>query len=131
MPAAFVTGIALAALALIALLVSADLFALLAGAGVLLGLVEFYNALKKRHLETATPVGLLFGAFILYASYTHGIGGAAIFLALAFMFSILWEIATPAKFRKRVTVSVAFGAAVDQDAHRNPRPADAMKRNRE
>lgn len=108
MPAAFVTGVGLGAVAFLSLIWSPVLFAWLAGAAVLLAQFEFYVALQKRHLQPATIVGLIFGAFMLYSSYRYGVAGAAVFLAVGFIFSILWEIATPAKFRKQVTINVGL-----------------------
>lgn len=108
LPAAFVTGVVLGVVAAISLIVSPVMFAWLAGAAVLFALFEFYVALQKRHQQPATIVGLIFGGFILYAGFLYGPSGSAIMLAVGVIFAVLWEIATPAKFRKAVTTSVGL-----------------------
>ena len=107
-PAAFVTGAAMAAVAIISLLWNKDVFALLAGAVLVAAQAEFYAALRKRHYDPATAIGLVFGVLALAGAYLKGPDALLAMLALAFVFSVLWEMATPARFRHNVLANVAL-----------------------
>ena len=107
-PAAFVTGIAMAVVMLVALAVDKGLFAVVAGAVVLAAQAEFYAALRRRHYQPATLLGLIFGGLILAAGYLKGEAAMVSMLALAVIFTFFWEMATPAKFRKHIVANIGI-----------------------
>ena len=107
-PAAFVTGLVMALVAIVALLVNKDLFAIIAGVVVILGQVEFYAAVRKRHFEPATAIGLVFGVFVLAGAYLKGEPAMLAMIPLCLVGAVLWEMATPAKFRKNVMVNISI-----------------------
>ena len=60
-PAAFMTGAILAAIALVSLLIGKGVFGVIAGAVVLLAQGELYGVMVKHHRQPATAVGLVDG----------------------------------------------------------------------
>ncbi len=108
-PLAFITGAGMALVALGALAWSKDAFAILAGLVVLFGQAEFYGAIRKRHYQPAPLIGLVFGALILAAGYLMKFQAEAAMLSMvvvALIFCFLWEMATPAKFRRNVVANM-------------------------
>ncbi len=108
-PLAFITGAGMALVALGALWLSKDLFAVLAGLVVLFGQAEFYGAIRKRHYQPAPLIGLVFGALVLAAGYLTKFAAEETMLAmvvLALVFCFLWEMATPAKFRRNIVANI-------------------------
>jgi phosphatidate cytidylyltransferase len=113
-PAAVLTGVALAVVAVGALLIGTGAFALVAGAIVLLALGEFYGVLHKHHQQPATLVGLASGFLILWGAYSKGAEAALAMAALGTIASLVWFIATPEPHRKHVVVNAGltvFGIA--------------------
>jgi phosphatidate cytidylyltransferase len=107
-PAAFLTGIVMAAVALGALALGRAPFAILAGALILFAQGEFYAALHKRHYQPATALGLVFGALVLAAGYFHGESAVLSMVALCVIFSFMWEMATPARHRKDMMLNISL-----------------------
>jgi phosphatidate cytidylyltransferase len=101
-PAAFLTGLVLAGIALGSLLIGDGLFALLAAAVVLLAQGELYGVLHKHHLQPATAVGLSTGALIMAAAYYKGEGAMLAMFGLGVVATFLWFLAVPAAHRKNL-----------------------------
>jgi phosphatidate cytidylyltransferase len=114
-PLAFLTGIGLAGIALLALWVSAAAFAVVAGLVVLVAQGELYAAMSRHHRhQPATIIGLVFGALILGAGYLKGENAMLSVFALSVMFTFIWEMATPFRARKDALGNMAmtvFGIA--------------------
>ena len=108
MPAAFLTGLALAVVALGALAISKGAFAVVAGILVLLAQGELYFVMMKRRLQPATAVGLLTGALVLGGAYFHGEPAMLAMLALGTVGTFVWFMAQPPSQRRRITVSIGF-----------------------
>jgi phosphatidate cytidylyltransferase len=108
MPAAFLTGLALAIVALGALAISKGAFAVVAGILVLLAQGELYFVMLKRHLQPATAVGLLTGALVVGGAYFHGEPAMLAMVALGTVATFVWYMAQPSSQRRRVTVSIGF-----------------------
>jgi phosphatidate cytidylyltransferase len=99
-PAAFLTGIVLAGLALGSLLIGKGVFAIVAGIIVLVAQGELFGAMVKAHHQPATAIGLVTGALIVAGAYEHGEAGALAMFALGVIATFLWFMAVPASHRK-------------------------------
>ncbi|HYG71958.1 MAG TPA: hypothetical protein VEC15_06680, partial [Actinomycetota bacterium] len=108
MPMAFLTGLALAGVALGAILLGAGPFAIFAGAVVLFAQGEFYFALQKRHYQPATALGLVAGALVLAAGYYRGEGAMLAMVALGTFASFLWYMTVPPPHRRNVVSNIAL-----------------------
>jgi phosphatidate cytidylyltransferase len=107
-PAAFLTGLVLAGIALGSLLIGDALFALLAAAVVLLAQGELYGVLHKHHLQPATAVGLSTGALIMAAAYYKGEGAMLAMFGLGVVATFLWFLAVPAAHRKNLVANMGL-----------------------
>jgi phosphatidate cytidylyltransferase len=107
-PAAFLTGAVLAALALIALLIGKGLFALLATAVVLVAQGEAYGVMVKHHKAPATAIGLITGALMMGAAYYRGEAAVLAMLTLGTAATLLWFMAIPAPHRKDVLANAGL-----------------------
>jgi phosphatidate cytidylyltransferase len=113
-PAAFLTGLVLAGVALGSLLIADALFAVLAAAVVLLAQGELYGVLHKHHLQPATAVGLATGALVMAGAYYRGESAMLAMFALGVVATFLWFLAVPAAHRKNLTANMGltlFGIA--------------------
>ncbi|MEX1047199.1 MAG: phosphatidate cytidylyltransferase [Actinomycetota bacterium] len=113
-PAAFLTGLVLGAVALGTLFWHKAVFAVFASAVVLLAQGELYGAMRRQRRNPATLLGLIFGALILAGAYLKGEAAVLSMMALSVVFAFLWEMATPSRGRKNVMVNVSltiFGIA--------------------
>jgi CDP-diglyceride synthetase len=99
LPAAVLTGAGLAVLALILVLFSKALFAILAGAVVLFGQLELYATMQRREYQPATLLGLVMGGFTMAAAYLKGEEAMLFVLALSVPLSLLWYMAAPPRGR--------------------------------
>jgi len=99
-PAAFLTGIVLAGVALVALLIGDGVFALVAGIVALVAQGELYGVMVKHHRQPATAVGLVSGALMLAGAYYHGEPGLLSMLMLGLLATFLWYMTVPAAHRK-------------------------------
>jgi phosphatidate cytidylyltransferase len=106
-PAAFLTGLVLAALAIGSIAIDQAAFAVVAGLIALWAQGELYRALQKEHQQPATALGLVAGALILAAGYFRGEAAMLSVFALAIVATFLWFMATPGSHRKGTTVNVA------------------------
>jgi phosphatidate cytidylyltransferase len=113
-PAAFLTGLVLAALAVGSIAISPAAFAVVAGLIVVWAQGELYRALQKRHFLPATALGLAAGGLVLAAAYFRGEAAMLSVFALSIIGTFLWYMATPESHRQRTTSNVAvttFGIA--------------------
>jgi phosphatidate cytidylyltransferase len=100
MPAAFLTGIVLAGVALGSLMIGKGAFAIVAGIVVLVAQGELFGVTVKQHQQPATAVGLVTGALMIAGAYYHGEAGILAMFALGVIATFLWFIAAPAAHRK-------------------------------
>jgi phosphatidate cytidylyltransferase len=107
-PAAFLTGVLLAGLALGTILINKGLFALLATVVVLYAQGEFFSVMTKHHRQPATAVGLITGALIMGGAYYHGEPGILAMFVLGVAATLLWFMAVPATHRKDTVVNVGL-----------------------
>jgi phosphatidate cytidylyltransferase len=107
-PAAFITGIVLAGLAVGAILIGAGAFAIYAGVVVLFAQGEFYLAMQKRHYQPATALGLVSGALVLGAGYYRGENAMLAIMALSLFATFLWYMTVPPQHRRNVVANIAI-----------------------
>jgi phosphatidate cytidylyltransferase len=107
-PAAFLTGIVLAGVALVALLIGDAVFAVVAGLVALVAQGELYGVMVKRHRQPATAVGLVSGALALAGAYFHGEAGLMAMLSLGVLATFLWYLTVPAPHRKDVVGNIGL-----------------------
>jgi phosphatidate cytidylyltransferase len=108
MPMAFMTGLILAAVALVAIAIGSGAFAIVAGIAVLFAQGEFYFALQKRHYQPATALGLVAGAMVLAAGYYRGESAILAMVALGTFASFLWYMTVPVQHRRNVVSNIAL-----------------------
>ena len=99
-PAAFLTGIVLAGVALGSLMIGKGAFAIVAGLVVLVAQGELFGVTVKHHQQPATAVGLVTGALMIAGAYYHGEAGVLAMFALGVIATFLWFIAAPPAHRK-------------------------------
>jgi phosphatidate cytidylyltransferase len=99
-PAAFLTGIVLAGVAIVALLIGEGVFAVVASIVALVAQGELYGVMVKHHRQPATAVGLVSGALVLAGAYYHGEAGLVAMLSLGLLATFLWYLTVPAPHRK-------------------------------
>jgi phosphatidate cytidylyltransferase len=99
-PAAFLTGIVLAGVALVALLIGEAVFAVVAALLALVAQGELYGVMTKHHRQPATAVGLVSGALVLAGAYSHAEAGLVAMLSLGLLATFLWFMTVPAPHRK-------------------------------
>jgi len=105
-PAAFITGLVLAGVALGSLAVGKWAFALTAGAIVLWAQGELYLALQRHHLQPATALGLVSGGLVLGAAYFRGEAAMLSMFVLSVLAAFLWYMAAPASHRRGTTTNI-------------------------
>lgn len=105
-PAAFLTGLVLAILALGSLAIGDWAFALVAGAIVVWAQGELYLALQRHHLQPATALGLVSGALVLGAAYFSGESAMLAMFALSVMATFLWYMAAPVSHRTGTAANI-------------------------
>lgn len=101
-PAAFMTGLVLAGVALAALLVGPGAFAAVAVLIVLVAQGELFGVMVKHHHQPATAVGLVAGALMMGGAYFRGEAATPAMFALGVMASFLWYMTVPAPHRTDV-----------------------------
>jgi phosphatidate cytidylyltransferase len=107
-PAAFLTGLVLAGLAIGSIAISRAAFAVVAGLIVLWAQGEFYRALQKDHHQPATALGLVGGGLVLAAGYFRGEAAMLGVFTLSIVATYLWFLAGPAAHRRGATTNVAL-----------------------
>ena len=106
MPAAFLTGIVLAGVALGSLMIGKGAFAIVAGILVLVAQGELFGVTVKLHQQPATAVGLVTGGLMIAGAYYHGEAGALAMFALGVVATFLWFIAAPTAHRRGAVVHI-------------------------
>jgi phosphatidate cytidylyltransferase len=99
-PAAFLTGVVLAGVALGSLLIGKGLFAIVAAGVVLIAQGELFGVMVKHHRLPATAIGLVTGALIMGGAYYHGEAGILAMFGLGLIATFLWFMAVPPTHRK-------------------------------
>jgi phosphatidate cytidylyltransferase len=105
---AFATGILLAALAVAAIAIGKAPFAVVAGLVVLVAQGELYFALRKRHYQPATALGLVSGALVLAAGYLRGEASMLAVAVLGIFASFLWYMTVPEPHRRNVASNIGL-----------------------
>ncbi|MGZ5213407.1 MAG: phosphatidate cytidylyltransferase [Actinomycetota bacterium] len=106
MPAAFLTGIVLAGVALGSLMIGKGAFAIVAAIVVLVAQGELFGVTVKQHQQPATAVGLVAGALMIAGAYYHGEAGVLAMFALGVITTLVWFIAAPAAHRKGAILQI-------------------------
>ncbi|GIU96431.1 MAG: hypothetical protein KatS3mg013_0234 [Actinomycetota bacterium] len=101
-PAAFLTGVVLAGIALASLLVGDLAFAIVVSLGVLAAQGELFGAMVKHQMQPATLVGLVTGQLIVWGAYARGEGAIPAMLGLGLAATVLWYMTVPAPQRARL-----------------------------
>jgi phosphatidate cytidylyltransferase len=107
-PAAFLTGVVLAGVALAALLIGKGVFGVIASAVVLLAQGELFGVMVRHHRQPATAVGLVAGALMLGGAYFKGEGAVMAMFALGVVATFLWFMSGPAATRKDTAVNIGL-----------------------
>ena len=107
-PAAFLTGVVLAGVALGALLIGEAVFAVIATAVVLMAQGELFGVMVKHHRQPATAIGLLAGLLMVGGAYFHGESAVLAMFSLGVMATFLWFMAGPAAHRKDSLVGIGL-----------------------
>jgi phosphatidate cytidylyltransferase len=107
-PAAILTGVLLAVIAAVALLLGKPWFGFVAGAIVLLAQLELYTAIRKAGYQPAVPLGLAVGGLICAGGYLKGEAGILAMTAVGALFTPLWYMATPARHRRAVVANMGM-----------------------
>ena len=109
-PAAFMTGVVLAGIAVASLLVGETAFALVAALGVVAAQAELFGVMTKHHLQPATFVGLVTGQLIVWGVFFRGEPAIPAMLALGIVASFLWFMTVPAAHRSHVVQNLGVTA---------------------
>ncbi|MEO8475474.1 MAG: phosphatidate cytidylyltransferase [Actinomycetota bacterium] len=107
-PAAFLTGVVLAGVALGALLIDEAVFAVIATAVVLMAQGELFGVMVSHHRQPATAIGLLAGLLMMAGAYFDGESAVLAMFALGVMATFLWFMAGPAAHRKDTLVGIGL-----------------------
>jgi phosphatidate cytidylyltransferase len=107
-PAAFLTGLVLAGVAVVALLIGDGVFGVFAALVALVAQGELYGVMVAHHRQPATAVGLVSGALILAGAYFHGEAGLLAMLLLGLLATFLWFMTVPPAHRRETTVSIGL-----------------------
>ncbi|MFM7718299.1 MAG: phosphatidate cytidylyltransferase [Actinomycetota bacterium] len=107
-PLAAATGFVLAALAVGTLWLGAPWFAWFAGIAVLVGLDEWYRALRRADHQPAIAVGLVSALLILAAAYLRGEAAMLAMLPLSIIATFLWFLAQAPGHRRDVVMNIAM-----------------------
>ncbi|MEP7059493.1 MAG: phosphatidate cytidylyltransferase [Actinomycetota bacterium] len=107
-PAAFMTGVILAAVSLGALLIAGGAFALLATIIVLVAQGELYGVMVKHRHQPATAIGLVSGALMMAGAYYHGEAGLLAMFALGTIATFLWFMTVPPAHRSHLLQNIGL-----------------------
>jgi phosphatidate cytidylyltransferase len=107
-PAAFLTGIVLAGVAVVTLLIGEGVFAVFAAIVALVAQGELYGVMVAHRRQPATAVGLVSGALVLAGAYYHDEAGLMSMLALAVLATFLWFMTVLPAHRKDTLVNIAL-----------------------
>jgi phosphatidate cytidylyltransferase len=107
-PAAFMTGLVLAGVALASLLVGQAAFAVVATVAILVAQGEFFGVMVKHHAQPATAVGLVAGALMMAGAYFRGEAATPAMFSLGVVAAFAWYMTVPAAYRKDVLKNVGL-----------------------
>jgi phosphatidate cytidylyltransferase len=107
-PAAFMTGIVLAGVALAALWLGTAAFAVVASLAVLIAQGELFGVMVKHHHQPATAVGLVSGGLMMVGAYTAGESATPAMFALGVVATFLWFMTVPVAHRKSVLSNIGM-----------------------
>lgn len=107
-PAAFMTGVILAALAIGSLLLGETAFAVFATLAILISQGELFGVMVHHHRQPATLVGLTTGALIMIGAATQGEAAIPAMFALGVMATFVWFMAIPAATRADVVPNIGL-----------------------
>ena len=107
-PAAFMTGVVLAGLALGSLLIGTGAFAILATAIVLVAQGELFGVMVKRRYQPATAIGLVSGVLMMAGAYYHGEPGLLAMFALGSIATFLWFMTVPPAHRSHLLQNISL-----------------------
>jgi phosphatidate cytidylyltransferase len=107
-PAAFLTGLILAGVAIVTLLVGEGVFAIFAGIVALVAQGELYGVMVAHHRQPATAVGLVSGALVLAGAYYHAEAGLISMLMLGVFATFLWFMTVPPAHRKDSVANIGL-----------------------
>lgn len=99
-PAAFMTGVVLAGVALAALWLGPAAFAVVATLAILVAQGELFGVMVKHHLQPATFVGLVAGILMMAGAYLKGEAAPPAMFALGVIATFAWYMTVPAAHRK-------------------------------
>jgi len=101
-PAAFMTGVILAGVAVVSLYAGPAYFAAFAGILVLVAQGEFFGVLVKHHFRPAALIGLVAGALMMLGAYWRGEAATPAMFALGVVAAFLWYMTVPIDQRSHV-----------------------------
>ncbi len=107
-PAAFMTGVVLAGLALGSLLIGTGAFAVLATAIVLVAQGELFGVMVKHRYQPATAIGLVSGVLMMAGAYYHGEPGLLAMFALGSIATFLWFMTVPPAHRSHLLQNISL-----------------------
>ncbi|MEP6757765.1 MAG: phosphatidate cytidylyltransferase [Actinomycetota bacterium] len=101
-PAAFMTGLILAGVAVVSLWAGPAYFAAFAGLLVLVAQGELFGVLVKHHFRPAALIGLVAGALMMLGAYWRGESATPAMFALGVIAAFLWYMTVPVDQRVHV-----------------------------
>lgn len=101
-PAAFMTGLILAGLAVVTLWAGGVWFATFAALLVLVAQGELFGVLVKHHYRPAALIGLVAGALMMIGAYWRGESATPAMFALGVIAAFLWYMTVPIEHRTNV-----------------------------
>jgi phosphatidate cytidylyltransferase len=101
-PAAFMTGLILAGLAVVTLWFGQPYFAVFAGLLVLVAQGELFGVLVKHHARPASLIGLVAGGLMMLGAYWRGESATPAMFALGVVAAFLWFMTVPLEQRVHV-----------------------------
>lgn len=107
-PAAFLTGLILAVVALGALWISDTAFAVVVTVGVLVAQGEFFGVLVRHHHQPATAVGLVAGALMMIGAATTDEAAIPAMFALGVIATFVWFMTIPVPGRTDVVENLGL-----------------------
>jgi phosphatidate cytidylyltransferase len=107
-PAAFITGLVLAGIAMASLLVGELAFAIVASLAVLAAQGELFGVMTRHHHQPATFVGLVAGQLMVWGAYFRGEAAIPAMFALGVVAAFLWFMTVPPVHRKQVLQNVGL-----------------------
>jgi phosphatidate cytidylyltransferase len=105
-PAAFMTGLILAGVALASLLAGPGWFTLVATVAVVAAQGELFGMVAKHGYQPATFVGLVGGVLVMAGAYYRSEAAIPAMFALGVIASFLWFMTVPAQHRQRILQNV-------------------------